>query len=114
MTYISRRGAADDGGHSSRRYDHFDNAQLLLTYGFVASEGEGALPATARLPFSVLENACAAVRDASAAGREAGAPSGRGLPWDVAEGWAERAAACTRLLAPHCGVMSVSAAETSE
>ena len=78
-------------------YDHLDNTQLMLTYGFVAAEGEGALPATARLPLASLVAACAACR-------------GR-LPWDASEAGAAKEAACATLLAPYDGVIGVSVGE---
>jgi hypothetical protein len=80
-------------------YDQLDSSQLLLTYGFVASEGEGALPATARLPLPLLLEACEAVRT-----------DGR-LGWDASDGWDAKVEACTRLLAPHGGQVGVSVSE---
>ena len=93
-------------------YDHLDDAQLLLTYGFVSGKGEGSLPATARLPLQSLVDACAA-RAVCVADREGSSREGStlGLPWDASDGWESKVAACTRLLAPHKGVVGVSTRE---
>ena len=89
-------------------YDHFSDAQLLLTYGFVSSEAEAALPTTAQLPLGILVDAArtTAERAAGAAGG-----SGRALPWDARVGWDARVDACTQLLRPYSGRAGVSAVE---
>ncbi len=99
-------------------YDDFSDAQLLLTYGFVSSDGEAALPTMAYLTLETLVRAAKTTAEASAEaaarGQSVGASGGGGgrpLPWAPLEGWAAKEAACTRLLAPYGHRLSVSAAE---
>ena len=90
------------GEELTHMYDHFDDAQLLLTYGFISEAGEGALPTTARLPLQMIANAAAAVRDGSGDGA---------LRWDAADGWSAKLAAVEQLLTPHGGKVGVSVDE---
>jgi len=94
------------GEEAVHTYDHFTDAQLLLTYGFVSARGEGALPTTARLPLPLLATAARATAQARRKPRFRAA-----LPWDPCEAWAAKEAACAALLAPYDGAVGVSRAE---
>ena len=117
--------AIGEGEELTHTYDHFDDAQLLLTYGFVSNADEGALPPTARLPLQLLLQGCEAAAsracrgislhaDGNADGLAEGPTDGPadGLAdgpaeapppsaWDPHEGWVMKRAACERLLEAH-------------
>jgi hypothetical protein len=100
-------------------YDDFSDSQLLLTYGFVSSDGEAALPTTALLTLEALlraakDTAEAATRSLpgpSGGSSSGGGGTGRSLPWVPLEGWFAKEAACARLLAPYGGRLAVSIVE---
>ena len=87
-------------------YDHLDPGQLLLTYGFMPSGTEGALPVTARIRVESVLEACAAVRDQAAASAD-----GPRLDWDPSAEWSSKRDACMKLLSSHKGVIGVSTVE---
>ena len=100
-------------------YDDFSDSQLLLTYGFVSSDGEAALPTTALLTLEALLRAAKATAEAatrslpgpSGGSSSGGGGTGRSLPWVPLEGWFAKEAACARLLAPYGGRLAVSIVE---
>ena len=100
-------------------YDDFSDSQLLLTYGFVSSDGEAALPTTAILTLEALLRAAKATAEAatrslpgpSGGSSSGGGGTGRSLPWNPLEGWFAKEAACARLLAPYGGRLAVSIVE---
>jgi hypothetical protein len=100
-------------------YDDFSDSQLLLTYGFVSSDGEAALPTTALLTLEALLRAAKATAEAatrslpgpSGGSSGGGGGTGRSLPWVPLEGWFAKEAACARLLAPYGGRLAVSIVE---
>jgi len=87
------------GEELTHMYDHLDDAQLLLTFGFVSSAGEGALPTTARLSLQAIIDATDGVARRC------------DLGWDIRDGWARKVEACTKLLAAHGGKVGVSSEE---
>lgn len=107
------------GEELTHSYDDLDDAQLLLTYGFVSIEGEDALPASARIPLSLLIAGCGAVRDRQRAMLAASSRRHKEkkkrkqekafvASWDLGDAWEAKEAACTRLLQPHGGQVAVS------
>jgi len=92
------------GEEVTHAYDDLDNTSLLLTYGFVASAGEAPLTATARVPLSMLLDACKAVRDTRHA-------DPFGPPWELREAWSAKQDACKRLLSIYGDEVAVSVQE---
>lgn len=86
------------GEELTHMYDHFDDAQLLLTYGFISSPGEGVLPSTARITLQAIADSTAKVLADSTN------QSGR-------ESWAAKLVACKQLLSAHGGKVGVTVVE---